>query len=243
METVHGGDHSVKLIVLVLLVPLLVFGQKKSKTPTVDDILQNVEKNSADVSDFTVNVDAEVNLEGLRVPKSQVKMAYKRPDKVHFTSSSFAMIPRGDIIPNTAALKEKFDITLASVEETGGKKLYKLKLVSKEPRLRFQQSFRWVDGGMWTIVKSQNVSPEGSALTMDFTYEQQQGKYWLPVKLVAMFETLVQDKTGNLIPESIPGAAQQLNELQRPPRSGSVNISFSGYKVNVGIPDEYFQSK
>lgn len=232
-----------KLVLAMVLIPLLLVAQKKPKPPSVDEILQNVERTSATVTDFSVSVEAEVNLEGLRVPKSQVQMSYKRPDKVHFTSSSFAMIPRGDIIPNPGALKEKYDISLAAVEGSTERRLLKLQLVSKEPRLRFQRNFRWVDASNWTIVKAQTVSVEGSALTMDFVYTLQQGRYWLPANLKATFETLTQDKAGNLIPDNVPGAAQQFNELQRPPRSGSVRITFSGYKVNVGIPDEYFQTK
>jgi outer membrane lipoprotein-sorting protein len=233
------------LIFLTLICCFTTFteAQKKPKLPTVDEILRNVETTISQVTDFSVNVEAVVNLEGLRVPKSQVKMAYKKPDKVHFTSSSFAMIPRGDIMPNVAALKEKFEITLAATEEVNGKKLYKLQLVSTEPRLRFQQNARWVDASNWTIVKSQTVSLEGSALTMDFDYVQVDGKFWLPASMKATFETLTQDKSGNLVPDNVPGAAQQFNEFQRPPRSGSVSITFTGYKVNVGIPDEYFESK
>ena len=62
---------------------------------------------SVDVSDFTVTIDAEVNMEQVQVPNMHATMYFKKPDKIHFDSKGFLFVPRDGIMLNPAVLSDR----------------------------------------------------------------------------------------------------------------------------------------
>jgi hypothetical protein len=92
----------------------------------------------------------------------------------------------------------------------------------------------------WTLLKMETIPYEGRTLVMVFTYECQEEKYWLPVKMVASFTT-ESDKPQK---DSTPPAENQFDTMQRSmPRSGSVTVVYSNYRINRGLSDELFEKK
>ena len=210
--------------------------------PTAKDIMNNVAKRFDEVDDYVVTLEGEVHMERLEVPKATVTMYYKKPGKTHFSSSGFAMLPREGMMLNPVQVRERYDATMNGEEEIEGKKTFKLQLAAKDPQARVRQMFVWVDPSNWTIVKTESVPYEGRALTFEFKYALQQGKYWMPVFLKATFGSAAPapDRSGSDLSQT-PAAA--LEEMQRAPRGGTVEITYSNYRVNVNLPDQIFEAK
>jgi hypothetical protein len=82
---------------------------------------------------------------------------------------------------------------------------------------------------------------ENRTITFDFTYALVGGRFWLPSNLTALFGA-VGEKTEPLfkVPEGAPNPAPQVEEMQRPVRSGSVAFTYQDYRVNTGLPDSLF---
>ena len=165
----------------VLLVLLFCFalptasGQKKSQESAGSAILQNIARGSEGIQDFVATIEAKVDMERLRVPRMNATLYFKKPDKVHFDSPGFAMLPREGVVLNAATLRARYDAAVIGEESVEGKKLLKLQLTGKEQNIRPRQLFVWVDQTLWTIAKMESVPYQGRILRLEFTYATQPG--------------------------------------------------------------------
>ena len=232
--------RSVMILILMGLVLSSSFAQKRIKGNNSDEVLAMVVKGFEGVHDFSAMIDAEINMERMQIPKMHADIFFKKPDKVHFSSKGFLFVPREGFALNPAVLQEHY-LTTSVVEDTvEGKQWFKLLLTAKDSKTRLRTLFVWVDPLHWTIAKIETMPYEGRTLSILFTYEYQQDKFWLPSKMVVRFGS-ESDKTQK---DSSTSIDNQLDALQRNiPRSGTVTVVYSNYKINIGLPDELFEKK
>ena len=228
----------------ILVFALTFFGQlaQSQKLPSGAEVLQKVVKGVEGVQDYEVSLEADVHLERVRIPRAKATMYFKKPDKVHFDSPSIAMMPREGVAFNSAAVLEQYTAQMIGEDTVQGKKAFKLQLAAKAATARLRQLFIWVNPENWTISRLQTIPHEGRILTMDFSYGLQDGKYWMPVALTASFGIL--DEGGMRRPQADSSSSPEtpLDQMQmRTPRSGSITITYSDYKINVGLSDEIFK--
>lgn len=220
----------------------VTFAQKTFKTPPAEEMISNVAKGFGGVKDFVVDINAEIKMERMQIPKMAATMYFKKPDKIHFDSQSFLLVPREGIALNPTLLQERYSASLVGYDTIDSKSLYKLLLAAKEETTRLRQLYVWIDPSHWTISKIETIPYEGRTLSLLFSYELQQGKYWLPSTLVAAFGTVTGIEKSNR--DIVPQPAQQFEELQRAaPRSGMITIVYSHYRLNVGLDDALFEKK
>jgi outer membrane lipoprotein-sorting protein len=227
---------TILVVVFVLVVGVRCSAQRLDGAA----ILRNVERTTEGVKDYVVDLQAEVNMERLRIPRMKATMYFKTPDKVHFDAPNFAMLPREGLALNTARLREKFDATVMNVDTIDGKPAQKLQLAAKDTKTALRQLFIWVDTQQWTVKKFETIPYEGRTLTVTFHYTPQQGMYWLPDTMKATFGFAGVDTSGSSF---LYQYTPQMNELQRPPRTGSMKVVYSNYRINEGISDEVFERK
>ena len=237
--------HRIYSVFVVLLSWLFVssaLAQTNARESSALAVLQNVGRGFEGVQDFVVTIEANVDMERLRVPKMTATMYFKKPDKVHFTSANFVMLPREGIVLNPAVLLERYNPAMAGDEIFEGKKLTKLELKAKEPKVRPSKLQLWVDASTWTISRLETVPYQGRVLRLAFTYALQAGSHWLPQTMKASFEVMARDTLQRQFDLDMP--APQFEEMrQRPSRSGSITVKYLDYKVNVGLSDEIFQRR
>ncbi len=232
-----------KAILIVGLILSSTFAQKSAKNQNADEILANVVKEFDGVKDFSATIDAEINMDKVQIPKMHAELFFKKPDKIHFSSQSFLLMPREGVAINPAALKEHYLTTSAMYDTIDGKQLFKLILAAKDSKTRLRTLSIWVDPINWTIIKIETVPYEGRTLSMIFIYECQQQKYWLPSKLVVSF-TSEADKAQDNYSSSPSSIDNKLEGLQRSAqRNGTVTIVYSDYKINIGLSDDLFEKR
>ncbi|MBI3112769.1 MAG: hypothetical protein HYZ01_14475 [Ignavibacteriales bacterium] len=229
-------------MVVLAAMGVALIGAQAQAPPTAAQILLNVEQRGADVRDYIVDVQAEVDMERMRIPRMKATMYFKRPNKVHVESPSFAMLPREGLALDPAAMREQYDVSLVGVDDTAGIKIYKLQLAAKAASTRLRQMFVWVNGGHWTIMKMETIPYQGRVLTMLFTYALFEGKYWLPQSMKVEFEAPGRDTTGVRSDPAI-APSPQWDEMRRPLRSGSISLVYANYRINTGLGDEMFEGK
>jgi outer membrane lipoprotein-sorting protein len=236
-------SQAVLMILLVCCAPSMASGQKKSQESAGSAILQNVARGTEGILDFVATIEAKVDMERLRVPKMNATLYFKKPDKVHFDSPGFAMLPREGVVLNAGTLQARYDAAILGEENVEGKKLLKMQLTGKEQNIRPRQLFVWIDQALWTIAKMESVPYQGRVLRLEFTYATQSGGYVLPQTLKASFETSGRDSTQRPLDLDLPNAPQ-IGELnQRAPRSGSIFVKYIEYKINTGLSDDIFEKK
>ncbi len=227
----------ITLLISILAVPAgLAYPQAKSGA----EILARCEKNQQGIEDYTVSLKAEVDMEGVRIPRMEATMYFKKPDKVHFESPNFAMLPREGFGTPVSLLIGQYDATLKGEERLGEVQTYKLHLVAKDPAARLQQLYVWVDKSNSTVVRTESVPYQGRSVKMDFAYALQDGRYWLPSKMQVELKAPPADTAEAAQAMAVPGAPQ-LGTMRRARRSGTITIEYSEYRVNTGLSDELFK--
>lgn len=217
------------------------YGQKASGL-TGPVIMQNVEKGFEGVKDFIATLEADVDMERVRMPKMNATLYFKKPDKVHLVSPNFAMLPREGIILNPAVLRERYGITLRGQDTVNGTECYRLFLTAKESRIRPAELHLWINPAGWTIARMESTPYQGRFLRLDMKYASQGGGIWLPEMLTAKFEAPARDTSS--VPLDLDIQAEPRPEQpRRPPRSGKITVRYRDYKVNVGLGDEIFEKK
>lgn len=246
METVcrYKGDviRILRGIITGVALLVVVYDAKAQKPSSAAQILLNVERRMSAVKDYIVDIQAEVDMERMKIPRMQAKMFFKHPNKVHFESPSFTMLPREGLALDPAAMREHYDVSLAGSEDLGDGKVTKLQLAAKEAATRLRQMFVWVDEKNWTIVRMETIPYQGRVLTMSFAYTLLEGQYWMPQSMKAEFEAPDRDTTGR---GGDPAATPmpQPDERQRSIRSGMISVVYSNYRINTGLGDEIFERK
>ena len=217
---------------------------QRSQLPAAADVLKNLERTFAPIQDFSVTVEGDVNMESIRVPRTTATMYFRRPDKVHFVSDRFSIIPREGMSPNPDRLRADYDATTIGWDTLGEKRVLKLQLAAKNQKVRLRQAFIWVDPNNWTLVKLTSMPYERRTITFEFEQGFVDNAYWLPSKLTAYFGSVGERSEPIFqLPEGAPNPAPQMDEMQRGFRSGSVTFTYAKYRVNVGIPDSVFVTK
>jgi outer membrane lipoprotein-sorting protein len=232
------------LLFLFFCLPMMLsLGQDKSPESRGAMILQNVARGFEGIQDYVAKIEANVDMDRLRVPKMTATMYFKKPDKVHFDSPGFAMLPREGMMLNPGTFRSRYDVTVLGEETLDGVKAVKLQLTGKEQNIRPRQLFLWINQSVWTIVKMESVPYQGRILRLMFTYATQPGGYLLPQTLKASFESTARDTTQRPLDIELPAGSQFDEMRQRVPRNGSITVKYLEYKINSGLSDDIFEKK
>jgi outer membrane lipoprotein-sorting protein len=216
--------------------------QKKGPDLSAAAMMLNTEKGFEGVHDFVATIEAEIDMERMRVPKMSATMYFKKPDKIHFSSTNFAMLPREGIVLDPSHLRERYEPKILGDEMLNGRNVHKLELTAREAKIRPGRLILWVDPATWTISRMETVPYQGRVLRLLFTYESQAGGFLLPKTMKASFELVARDSSEKQLNLDMQ-APPQFDEAPRPSRSGSITVKYLEYKVNVGLSDEIFEKK
>lgn len=232
-----------KALIYSLVVLIVAQMAESQRLPSGSEVLQKVEAGVQGVQDYEVSLEADVHLERVRIPRAKATMYFKKPDKVHFDSPSIAMMPREGVAFNSSAVLEQYTAQMIGEDTVLSTKVYKLQLAAKAATARLRQLFIWVNPEHWTISRLQTIPYEGRILTMDFEYGLQDGKYWMPVTLAARFGLLDEGGLRKSQGDSLSSPETPLDQMQpRAPRSGNISITYTDYKINVGLSDDIFKT-
>ncbi|MER3523601.1 MAG: hypothetical protein C4326_05905 [Ignavibacteria bacterium] len=195
-------------------------------------MLKRVEAEMARVQDYVVTLDVVVDVERLNVPPMHVQMFYKHPDKFHFESTGFALLPREGLSFNVARVLSQFSI----VEVAQSNSHVSLTLRPQKQTARAGRLELTIDTVLWKPVVLKSYLVDGRTMTARFQYDQFDG-YIMPSHLRVEFVASEEETTDQ--PITMPGALPRAQV----PRSGTIDIRYSGYKINTGLSDDIFLPK
>ena len=113
-----------------ILLFLFIFNSLNAQTKDPEQILDNVKKEFNSVKDYEVNVNIKVDVDFLKVPETNAKIYFKQPDKIHFESDRFALLPKEglDISP-VGLLKDKYSAFYLKEDTVDGIKTAVIKVI------------------------------------------------------------------------------------------------------------------
>lgn len=220
---------------------------KQESSP--QQVFQAIMRPYQSLSDYTVKIQVKVMMPGFRIPDFAADLYFKKPDKLHIETKSFAPIPRnsGFFDPFQFDPGKNRIIFIQTVNLDGTQaELYRVEPGESETRVRFYNV--WVGGNPRRIMQVESHSFKGTIALVKLTYKnvEQGTENWLMpekahIHLAFPEEMQRPDNSSFLIKDNPVSAGRtKFEELQG---EGDIYISYSGWKINTGLDDSLFQKK
>jgi len=205
----------------------------QSKDPNT--LLKKVESKYKMIKDYQVDARIKVDVDFLKVPDMNAKIYFKAPDKVKLDSKEFAMIPRQAFNFSPLSFMDKSYNAIYIKDEPSN--IAVVKIIPSDDSADFILSTLWIDTIDNVITRVETTGKRGGTSRVDLKYPADK-KYPLPSAIDFYFE-LPQMRIPSDPREKTSGAKKEGNQ----PKSGTVTITYSNYKINKGISDSIFNEK
>ena len=234
-----------KRISLLLFASLLWCQPLKQPVEIIDLVRDNLRK----LEDYQVDLKIKIAVPGFRMPGKSVHYAFKAPDKVKLETFGFAMVPRQGILPFYSELMgDSLHIKAETLEKTEveGESVW---------IIAFQDTFYnedaliklWIGDPSGTILKGVATIGGLDVFTLTSQYEKIDQVAYMPVVTKIDLKLPPEMKTLRHL-NSTPQAKMEIMESMKSdtstaPVEGVIELFFSKYKLNRGIPDSYFDEE
>lgn len=223
-----------KKINIILILFLVFTSSIIAQDFTVDQIFKNMKDKFNQVNDYTAEIEANVNLEKIRMPKVKITVYFKQPDKYHYESKNFALLPKGGINFNPLDYsKEKYSQKLLGKEILNNTNTYKIEVIPKESKknMLIQKTYLWVDIENFVVKRIVNEKENSFKSIIDFTHKTFENKYYLPSLIKITYETIPSSEIESEKPKGVRNFKYQ---------KGDISLTFTKYLINTGLNDDIF---
>jgi len=195
--------------------------------------LDPIEKKYSGLKDYIVDVNVHFDIEALKAPDRQAKLYYKAPDKMKVASKGIFFLPKEGGYFNPSLFKKKdFDIRLAERLIYDGRKAVRLKLTPVDTDT-YNKGFVLTIDTDRSLIREIKISPsEGREVKATIKYGTF-SNFELPTRIDLQLD----------IPSDEPSGMKEFTQFgQKTKRiTGQVEITYSDYRINVGLSDEIFK--
>ena len=222
-----------KKILLLLWVPFLFSPGWIQAQEQATRYLDSVERKYSALKDYTAEVNVHFDMEGFKAPDMQAKLYFKTPDKMKIESKRVFFFPKeGGYFNPFMFKKEDFEIKLLERLTYGSGNAVKLKLTPNKPKRNIQDFILTIDTDR-NLIREMNMSSfEGREVKARIEY----GKFndfELPTHIELQLDIPFNEST------EIKDFGQSAQKTKRV--TGRVEITYSNYKVNVGLHNDIFK--
>lgn len=213
------------------------------------EIMDLVRNNLSHLEDYQVDLKIKIAVPGFRMPGKTVHYAFKTPDMVKLETSGFAMVPRQGVLPfYNEVMGDSLHIDAETLEKT---ELYGETVWV----IAFQDTFYnqdaliklWIGDPSGAILKGIATIGGSDVFTLTSHYENIDRIAFMPVETKIDLKLPAKMKTLRHL-NSSPQAKMEIMESMKSdtsnaPVEGVIELFFSKYKLNQGIPDSYFDKE
>lgn len=227
--------------ILSFIILFTTFGFSQPKNP--DTILDNVKKEFEKIEDYRVDVKIKVDVDFLKMPEREATIFYKKPDKFHIDSENFALLPKSGLNSSPLGfLNYEYKAYYIREDTVNGSITSVIKVIPLEVSADIILSTLWVDIQRNIILKVESTRKPQGTFFIDFEYLKTKMDFWLPSSMIFSF---------TFDPSLYPGKSDK-NKSSESGKSkdnsdeseiGKVYLTYSNYKVNIGLSDDIFEDK
>lgn len=220
---------------IVLLFIQSVFAQ------TPEELIQQVRTKLEQVNDYQAKGKMKTNVIFIKAPIANIKVYYKKPGKLKIVNEKgISFIPKGSVninLSNIFVNTDGFDIIDAGTENGSGLRI--IKLLPKDDNADIVLSTLYIDESKLLIKKSKTTTKENGTYELEMTYGKY-AEYGLADKAIFSFNT-----KNYKLPKGVTFDYDNGNKKNEPAdqlknKKGKVEITYSEYSINKGIPDSVF---
>jgi len=235
---------------LLLIAPALASAQERPSVkqgPDPRQVFTELLKPYRELNDYTVRIHAKVSMPTIRIPDFNAILYFKKPDRFHVETKSFAPIPRDSGVFNPFQFDpEKNLITYQRTETLNGTMSDVFRVEPLETKALVRYYHVWVGGNPGRILQVESLSVKGTKGQMKPTYrivEQGLEKWLLPEKVhvhLTFPEEMHNTDASSFTTRDNP-VSSGMRRLDDVSGEGDITLSYSEWQINTGLDDRLFQ--
>ena len=225
---------------------LVVVAGSLSLTVQAQDMTGLISKVKAkldQVNDYEADGRMKTDVAFIKAPVGKVKVYYKKPNKFRLKKDGgISLLPRGGVSVNMNSIIATADfIALAAGEASvGGTRTKVVKLLPANESNDIVLTTMYIDEANLLVRKAVTTTKENGTYESEMSYGQF-SNYGLPDKVVFSFNSK-DYKLPKGITLEFDDTEKELTEAEKiRNKKGRVEISYSNYVVNKGVPDSVFK--
>jgi hypothetical protein len=212
-----------------------------TEAQTAEELIQQVKAKLDKVNDYQASGRMKTNVIFIKAPIANVKVYFKKPNRLRINNESgISFIPKGSMNINLGSIfinPAGFDIIDAGKEP--GTNLRMIKLLPKEEESEVVLSTVYVDESQLLIKKAKTTTRENGTYELEMAYGKYAG-YGLADKVVFSFNTKDYKLPKGVTFDYDDGTKKEQNPDKLKNKKGKVEITYSNYIINKGVPDSVF---
>ncbi|MBK6937022.1 MAG: hypothetical protein IPH18_09190 [Chitinophagaceae bacterium] len=226
--------------ILILLAALPIIGTAKGQE--VRDLLQKVKVKYDMVNDYTATGKMKTNVIFIKAPVATVKVYYKRPDKLKIKNESgVSFIPKGSVnvnMNNVLGLSN-YEAIPGGTEKVSGTDCRVIKIFPLSDEESIARATLYIDEKQLLVMKSVISTKENGTYELLMAYKKF-ATYGLPDKVELTFNTKDYKLPKGITVDYDNGTSKD-NADKLKNKKGKVEITYSDYQINKGVPDSVFK--
>lgn len=226
----------------IFFIGLFIFSVFSSAGQAAEDIISKVKAKLEKVNDYEAKGKMKTNVVFIKAPIANVKVYYKKPNKLRINNESgISFIPKGSVninLNNIFINTEGFDII--DVGKEAGTNLRIIKLLPKDENAEVVLSTVYVDEVQYVIKKAKTTTRENGTYELEMTYGKY-AEYGLADKVSFSFNTKDYKLPKGITFDYDDGSKKEEPADKLKNKKGKVEITYSAYTINKGVPDSVFK--
>lgn len=212
------------------------------RAQTAEEVIRNVRAKLDRVNDYEARGKMKTNVIFIKAPIARVKVYYKKPNQLRIINESgISFIPKGSVNINLSTIfvnTTGFDMIDAGKETSTGLRI--IKLLPRDENAEIVLSTLFIDEALSLIRRSKTTTRENGTYELEMNYGKY-ADYGLADKVVFSFNTKDYKLPKGVTFDYDDGNKKepQTDKLQN--KKGKVEITYSGYIINKGVPETVFQ--
>jgi len=185
----------------------------------------------------------KTNISFLKVPESDVKIYFKRPDKIRIVNENgISLVPKGAVSINLSSILNgnKYSIIDAGTDKIGNTQVRVVKLLPEDDNAEVVLSTLYIDENNLVIKRAKTTTRENGSYQLEMTY----GKYiayGLPDKINFTFNTKDYKLPKGVTFDFDDGTAvRKTSGDDAKKNKGMAEITFDSYTINKGVANSVF---
>lgn len=222
---------------------ILLFVQSISlKAQTADQLIQRIKTKLEKVNDYSADGKMKTNVVFIKAPIANVKVYYKKPNWLRINNESgISFIPKGSVninLNNIFINTTGFDIIDVGKEDKTNLRI--IKLLPKDDNAEVVLSTLYIDEAQSLIKKAKTTTKENGTYELEMAYGKY-AEYGLADKIIFSFNTKDYKLPKGITFDYDDGSKKEKKPDSLKNQKGKVEITYSDYIINKGVPDSVFK--
>ncbi len=205
------------------------------------ELLQKVKAKYDRVDDYTATAKMKTNVVFIKAPVATIKVYYKKPDKIKIKNESgVSFIPKGsaNVNMNNVLGLSDFEAVEGGMEKTGGINCKVIRIFPLSDEESITRATLYIDESRLLVIRSVISTKENGTYELGMSYKKYAG-WGLPDKVELSFNTRDYKLPKGVTIDYDNGTGKEKTG-QATSKKGKVEISYSSYIINKGVPDSVF---